>query len=475
MGNGGIPIAPESNNPSPAQAQHLITLYAEGELQQALVVANQLLLNSPSSSFLYNILGAAQVGLGQFDEAVASYKRAIEIEPSDAKTHFNLGIAQAEREDFAAAINSYKQALGIDPDYVVAYVNLGNAFKDAGNLTQAMKSYRHALKIDPEFAEVYCNMGNALKDFGELDKAISTYRMALQIQPDYAEAYNNMGGAFNHKGELEQAIVCYTRALSINPEYIDASWNMVGTAASSDDARNWLERCLEIDPDFFNARLLLCALDYFRGDRKSFDDLTQSEFRDHPTLRSITWVTGLPVLPELLFNKWLFFDFVTARSLSDRPFYEFGVFRGDAFRYLMRTFRKGFGFDTFEGLPEDWHDERAGSYSSEGDVPEIEGGEFIVGKFEDTLADFFSETRPVASVVNFDADLYSSTICALNGAKSVIDSSTILIFDEFLMNDQWEQDEFRALDEFCTANGYNFEVLAVSFFTKQVAIKLTGI
>ena len=71
----------------------------------------------------------------------------------------------------------------------------------------------------------------------------------------------------------------------------------------------------------------------------------------------------------------------------------------------------------------DWHDEKAGAYSSEGNIPQIEGGEFIVGKFEDTLPEFFSKPRPKASIINFDADLYSSTICALNCSKPVIDQT----------------------------------------------------
>ena len=108
-------------------------------------------------------------------------------------------------------------------------------------------------------------------------------------------------------------------------------------------------------------------------------------------------------------------------------------------------------------------------------VPKIKGGEFIVGKFDDTLPVFFSKSRPLASIINFDADLYSSTICALNFSKPVIDSDTILIFDELIMNESWEQDEFKALNEFCSLNNCSYEVIAVSFFTKQVAVKLIGI
>tara|TARA_B100001057_G_scaffold499007_1_gene607987 strand:- start:516 stop:812 length:297 start_codon:yes stop_codon:yes gene_type:complete len=98
-----------------------------------------------------------------------------------------------------------------------------------------------------------------------------------------------------------------------------------------------------------------------------------------------------------------------------------------------------------------------------------------VGEFEDTLPSFFSESRPTASVINYDADLYSSTICALKSSKSVIDENTILIFDEFLINESWENDEYRALSDFCAIVACTYEVIAVSFFSKQVAVKLIGI
>ena len=72
--------------------------------------------------------------------------------------------------------------------------------------------------------------------------------------------------------------------------------------------------------------------------------------------------------------------------MRSRPFYEFGVWKGEAFKYLIKSFKKGYGFDTFTGLPEDWvigHGiEKAGSYSSGGSVPKVKGGEFIVRKFE---------------------------------------------------------------------------------------------
>ena len=232
---------------------------------------------------------------------------------------------------------------------------------------------------------------------------------------------------------------------------------------------------MSADPKHGKAKLTLCALQFYEGDKSEFNALMQSSVKEHPYMRSFAWAFELPVLPELYFHRWALFDRMVEQSKQDRPFYEYGVWRGEAFQHLIKTFKKGYGFDTFEGIPEDWHDEKAGTYSSDGNIPQIEGGEFIVGKFEDTLPGFFSQPRPKASIINFDADLYSSTICALNFSKPVIDKHTILIFDEFIINKNWEQDEYKALNEFCLNNNCTYEVLAISFFTKQVAVRLIGI
>ena len=92
---------------------------------------------------------------------------------------------------------------------------------------------------------------------------------------------------------------------------------------------------------------------------------------------------------------------------------------------------------------------RTQTYTSDGNVPKIKGGEFIVGKCLRIHYLFSSLDYPqIASVINFDADLYSSTICALNfSMKKVMDKDTILIFDELIIHESWEQDEFKALND----------------------------
>ena len=496
-------------DPPQDQLQILVDLCTKGELQKSVHAAEELLDKFPNSVILLNILGVANTGLGQLDTAIKSYKKALSLNPNYADAYNNMGNALKALSKFDEAIEAYTKVISIKPDFAQAYNNMGIALKKQGKLEDAIEAYKKALSIKPDDSDAYYNMGNALKEQSKFDEAIEAYKKALSIKPDFAQAYNNMGLALKRRGKLDEAIEAYTKAfsikpndgvaynnmglvlqeqgklyeaieaynkaLSIKPDYADAYWNLCGTSRDVSEAQKWVNKCLEANSNHLQAKLTKSALQFYEGDKSEYNALLKSSFKDHPYTRSFAWAFNLPKLPPLHFHRWALFDHMISLSKKNRPFYEFGVWRGDAFRYLIKTFKEGYGFDTFEGLPEDWHNEKAGTYTSDGNVPEIKDGKFIVGKFEDTLPGFFAETRPMASIINFDADLYSSTICALNYAKPVIDKHTILIFDEFLSNENWEQDEFKALEEFCANNHYAYDVLAISFFTKQAAIKIIGI
>ena len=90
------------------------------------------------------------------------------------------------------AIACYRRALELKPDYAEAHNNLGNALKDQGKLDEAVACYRRALELKPDYAEAHNNLGIALKDQGKLDEAVACYRRALELKPDYAEAHLNL-------------------------------------------------------------------------------------------------------------------------------------------------------------------------------------------------------------------------------------------------------------------------------------------
>ncbi|AIQ96141.1 tetratricopeptide repeat protein [Prochlorococcus sp. MIT 0801] len=446
-----------------------------GKLQEAELSFRKAIEINPDFAEAHYNLGTISRDLGKLQEAELSFRKAIEINPDFAEAHYNLGTISRDLCKFQEAEISYRKAIEINPDFAEAHSNLGNILKDLGKLQEAESSFRKAIQLKPDFAMAHLNMGNILNNIGKLQEAEISYRKAIEINPDYAEAHSNLGIILSDLGKLQEAELSFRKAIQLKPDFAEAAWNLYGLANTIEEAEERINQCLKIDENHLEAKLSLSGLKLHQGYQSLFDNLIQSIYKDHPTIRSLKWVSTLPKLPELFFHRWALFDSMINKSKTDRPFYEFGVWRGESFQYLINTFKKGYGFDTFQGLPEDWHEEKQGFYSADGVIPNIDGGTFIAGKFEETLPTFYSKPRPIASLINFDADLYSSTICALNYSKSVIDKDTILIFDEFIINKNWEQDEYKALNEFCSNNNLSYEVLAISYMTKQVAVKLIGI
>lgn len=152
---------------------------------------------------------------------------------------------------------------------------------------------------------------------------------------------------------------------------------------------------------------------------------------------------------------------VKAHQLDSTPitYLEYGVAAGGSFRWWMEHSRHAqssfFGFDTFEGLPEDWGGfYKAGDMAS--DIPQIDDarGSFIKGLFQDTLLPWIHEHRTLLEsshrkVIHMDADLYSATDYVLSLLYPYLRSGDLILFDEFNV----PLHEYKAFAEF-TSNFY---------------------
>ena len=210
----------------------------------------------PDYAEAHNNLGNALKDQGKLDEAVACYRRALELKPDLCRGAQQPGHCLQDQGKLDEAVACYRRALELKPDYAEAHNNLGNALKDQGKLDEAVACYRRALELKPDYAEAHNNLGVALKDQGKLDEAVACYRRALELKPDYAEAHNNLGNALKDQGKLDEAVACYRRALELKPDFAEAH-NNLGNALKDqgnlDEAVACYRRALELKPDYAEA------------------------------------------------------------------------------------------------------------------------------------------------------------------------------------------------------------------------------
>jgi tetratricopeptide (TPR) repeat protein len=155
---------------------------------------------------------------------------------------------------------------------------------------------------------------------------------------------------------------------------------------------------------------------------------------------------------------------------------EFGVRRGTSIRHLAAAAgQEVHGFDSFEGLPEDWGSEAGGVLSTQAQLPPVpENVRLHAGWFSETVPAFLKEQVGPVRLVNIDSDLYSSAREVLFALAPRLGPGTVLVFDEFIGNRTWAEDEFKAFGEFIAAFPMSWQVFAISPATKQVAIRLGG-
>ena len=103
-----------------------------------------------SGNFIaHNNLGNALFQKGKVDDAIAHYKKALQINPDDADAHNNLGIALRQKGKVDEAIAHYKKALQINPDDAEAHNNLGAALFQKGKVDEAIAHYQEHSKSIP--------------------------------------------------------------------------------------------------------------------------------------------------------------------------------------------------------------------------------------------------------------------------------------------------------------------------------------
>ena len=150
---------------------------------------------------------------------------------------------------------------------------------------------------------------------------------------------------------------------------------------------------------------------------------------------------------------------------KNKFYLEFGVFKGTSTNLFADYVKTIYGFDSFEGLREDW----AGSILAKGHfnlnkkIPELKSNVVpVVGWIQDTLEDFLNQHNPKINFVHVDVDTYETSLYILKSIKPYLDKNAIILFDELYNFPGWRNGEYKALQETFNENEYKFRAFSIS-------------
>jgi len=140
---------------------------------------------------------------------------------------------------------------------------------------------------------------------------------------------------------------------------------------------------------------------------------------------------------------------------------EFGVWKGNTANLISKYIKTVHGFDSFEGLPEEWIGVAPKSTFAIEGLPVVNENVFLVkGLFEDTLEQFLQKNEDLdVSLIHIDCDLYSSTKFVFDNLlrTGLLKKNTIIVFDELINYNNFLDGEILAFYEILTQSNLKFE------------------
>ncbi len=209
------------------------------------------LARNPSAAMAWFNLGDTLAKKGRHDEAIASFRRALELRPNDAAGHNDLACELVVIGQPLAAIPLFERALVLRPGYAEVHNNLGNAFRSLGRIAEATAQYEKALAAKPDYPEAHNNLACELSAQGRLADALTHFETAIRLQPDHATAHGNRANVLRDVGRWPEAFASYERALQLNPKSAETLANYalaLATAGRTGDALARFAAAAQLNP-----------------------------------------------------------------------------------------------------------------------------------------------------------------------------------------------------------------------------------
>jgi len=208
--------------------------------------------------------------LGRYEDAIAAYHKAVEINPKYAIAHGDLGDVYRDLGRYEDAIAAYQKAIELDPKYMYAYSVLADLYTDIGEFEKAYEVCAKASTIDPENYWLGFILGNVHADQGKFAKAIESYEAAIEMNPPIlGPIYNNIGEVYSLMGQCDKAVEWYKKACEHNSTHaytgLGYAYLVLGDSYRAESA---LLKAIGIQRDGSTAPKIGLALTYLHLEKK---------------------------------------------------------------------------------------------------------------------------------------------------------------------------------------------------------------
>ncbi|MEO8881190.1 MAG: tetratricopeptide repeat protein [Gemmatimonadaceae bacterium] len=210
-----------------------------------------------SDAGAHNNLGVLYYNKGMYEDAVAAFARALEIDPKMQVAQRNLEVAYFHTGYYDRRVAELRDRLRAHPDDRDARWELGRAYAAIGDGKEAVAEFNAILQYAPNDIGAIVQLGLAEKANGDLEKAQCWLDRALALDEKSPLVHQYIGEILYNRGLNDQALAALHRSLELSPENADAHYLIgfvLGDLGRHEEARMSTKRAIQLNPSLSRAQ-----------------------------------------------------------------------------------------------------------------------------------------------------------------------------------------------------------------------------
>lgn len=175
--------------------------------------------NVPSAALQEFNTGTRLFSAGKdLGKAIRSFQKATAIAPDFTEAHIMLGMAQLGQRNYEEAERTFQKAISLNSSFASAFIGLGEAENSLGKFLEANRTLERAVTLAPESPEAHYELAKSLWGLQRWQEAEPHVDHSLKLNPDYPDAHVLMGNILLRKHDAEGALKQFQGYLRLDPK-----------------------------------------------------------------------------------------------------------------------------------------------------------------------------------------------------------------------------------------------------------------
>ena len=215
----------------------------------------------PRALLLALVLAAAvaetrgvRAALLPWKDSLSYWRHVVALAPETPEAHNGLGAALSAHYAPLEAVAEFRRAVEVGPGYSDSRLNLGSVLINLGRAGEAIPHLEWVAERRPRNQEVAWALGLAYRDAGRLDDAAAQFRRALQLRPDFTLARVQTGIVELLQGRSSEGIETLRGAVRLAPKdaypRLGLAMGLLRVRGADAEVLGLLRQAIELEPDW---------------------------------------------------------------------------------------------------------------------------------------------------------------------------------------------------------------------------------